>query len=367
MLHLVEPSRGHSLGTVATTTAARRRTEALKILKRYEILDTPPEIAFDRITELAAELLNVPMAIIGFFEHDRLWFKSRYGLSATQVSWGWDVADFAVEERIRLELNAGFLVGAPLRTADGYDLGALCVMDRRPRQVGERQVHQIATLADIVMDQLEQRLATRRAAERARVLAGEIDHRVMNSLQFVASLLRMQSAEPGPTATVLALQTAGNRVLAVARAHRHFSADEAISRVSLLPYLRKFCAELSDLLSADIKVESIDASVSTAQILAIGLVVNELVTNAKKHGAGPIGVVFTSGVAGQYQLCVRDEGAGLPEGFALDRLNGGGLGMKVVSALTEQLEGRLSARANPDGRGACFTVTFPAAERRPTP
>jgi two-component sensor histidine kinase len=78
--------------------------------------------------------------------------------------------------------------------------------------------------------------------------------------------------------------------------------------------------------------------------------------------AGPIKVSFISGTDGEYELCVLDEGEGLPEGFAVDRPRGG-LGIKLVAALTGQLAGQLCASPNPAGRGSCFTVTFPINEQ----
>jgi len=83
------------------------------------------------------------------------------------------------------------------------------------------------------------------------------------------------------------------------------------------------------------------------------------VTNAKKHGAGPIKVTFMPGAPGHCELCVLDEGEGLPGGFAVDRHGNGGLGMKVVSTRVMQIEGKLSTCPNPAGRGTCFIVSFP--------
>jgi two-component sensor histidine kinase len=85
--------------------------------------------------------------------------------------------------------------------------------------------------------------------------------------------------------------------------------------------------------------------------------VNELVTNAAKHGATEINVVYEFR-GGAHQLSVRDDGNGLPVGFDLDH-NSGGLGMKVVKALANQLGGHVSAAPNPGDRGCCFTVVFP--------
>jgi hypothetical protein len=59
--------------------------ERLAAVRRYKILDTPPHGAFDRITAIAARLLNVPIAIISIVDYDRIWFKSRHGIDVHQV------------------------------------------------------------------------------------------------------------------------------------------------------------------------------------------------------------------------------------------------------------------------------------------
>ena len=367
MLHVVKtpsPTQPRSDKEIHQKDAHR-----LELLKRYEILDTPPEAAFDRITALAADLFNAPIAIVSFLDGHRLWFKSHHGLDSTEVRWGPEAAVSTMETLIRGEFGLGFFVSAPLITHDGHDLGALCVIDHQPRAVDERQLRHLATLAALVTDRMELRLTARTAAARADILASEIDHRAMNSLQLVASLLNLQSRVTQAPETAQQLVIASNRVLAVARVHRNFSANESIERVLLLAYLRRLCAELAEVLDVAIDVEGTEASVPSTQVLAIGLIVNELATNAKKHGAGPIKITFTPGparsgaaksdAAGHFELCILDEGDGLPEGFAVNRLKGNGLGIKVVTVLVAQLEGRLSAGANPAGRGACFTITFP--------
>ncbi len=356
MLHPVESTKSEGPGIFMPLVG---RPHAAAIAKRYGILDTPPEAAFDRITALAADLFNVPTAIIGFLDHDRIWFKSHHGVAATQMSWPPGTVPSTLESRIRQEFSAEFFAGIPLLTPDGYDLGTLCVVDRRPRPVDSRQMHHLGMLAGIVMDQLEARQTGIRALARARLMVNEVDHRAMNSLQLVASLLRLQSRAAVGAEASQQLATAANRVLAVARVHRNFAADETADRVPLLAYLRRLCGELADSLAADIEVDGIEQSIPTAQVLAIGLVTNELVTNAKKHGAGSIRVTFTSNATGLYELCVLDEGDGLPEGFVVDQYRDGSLGMKVVNTLVAQLGGRLSAGPNPAGRGACFTVAFP--------
>src|SRR3546814_3382414 len=97
------------------------------------------------------------------------------------------------------------------------------------------------------MDQMELRIAARQAARRAELMKKEIDHRVMNSLQFISGLLSMQSHSLDLTDAAGALQMAANRVAAVAQVHRNFYADEA-EEVTVVGFLRRLCADLSRIL-----------------------------------------------------------------------------------------------------------------------
>lgn len=199
------------------------------------------------------------------------------------------------------------------------------------------------------------RLSARQAVEQAKLMAKEIDHRVMNSLQFVSGLLAMQSRTPdvGPAASHL--QMAANRVAAVAQVHRHFYADEA-EEASCMAFLRRLCEELATILDRSIFVHGADGKVPTTWIQPIGLLVNELVTNAAKHGAGQIDFTYAHD-SGIHKIIVCDEGEGLPADFdpaAADK----SLGMRVVISLARQLGGVLSAADREDTRGSCFTVIF---------
>jgi two-component sensor histidine kinase len=110
-----------------------------------------------------------------------------------------------------------------------------------------------------------------------------------------------------------------------------------------------------------LRVEVVEAALPTAQVVPIGLAVAEPVTNAAKHGAGEIRVSLGHAAAGGYALSVSDEGTGLSAGYDPAAATGG-LGMRVISALVGQLRGRLAVGANGDGRGAEFTVLFPAPD-----
>ncbi|MFC3644426.1 sensor histidine kinase [Aquibium oceanicum] len=352
-------------------------TQRMAAVRRYDILDTPPDGAFDRVTAIAARRFDAPIAIISIVDHDRIWFKSRHGLSVEQIDREPGLcasailspdphilADASVDPRsLTNPLVAGdfglrFYAGVPLTTSDGFNLGTLCVIDKTPRSIDDAQVEDLKDLASVVMDQMELRLSARQAVARAEILAREIDHRVMNSLQFVSSMLTLQSRENHlADATAEQLKIAANRVGAVARVHRHFQSDEAAESTSCITFLRRMCADLSDIVGKTVAVGGDEGEVATTRIQPIGLIVNELVTNAAKHGDGRIDVSFRI-MSETHEISVCDEGSGLPSCY--DPTFGGGLGTKVVAVLASQLGGRIVAGRSPSGSGSCVTVTFPA-------
>jgi two-component sensor histidine kinase len=360
--------------------------QRMAAVKRYDILDTPADGSFDRVTAMAARRFGVPISIISIVDHDRIWFKSRYGVNVEQIGRDPGLCASAIlrpdphilvdaSKDIRSLANplvAGdfglrFYAGVPLRTSDGYNLGTLCVIDKEPRPIDEGQIEDLKDLGSLVMDQLEFRLSAIRslaqagkALEQTKLLAREIDHRVMNSLQFVSALLRMQEKAVDPSAAQQ-LEMAAHRVAAVARVHRHFHLEEDASSVGALTYLRRLCDDLSGILGVSIEVRGENGSLPTTAIQPLGLIVNELVTNAAKHGAGMISVTYKHSKLRKLIVC--DQGRGFAAGF--DPANSvSGLGMRVVQVLTKQLGGEISASANPEGKGACFTVAFPPDRRQ---
>ena len=356
--------------------------QRMDAVKRYEILDTPEDGAFDRVTALAARLFNVPIAIISIVDHDRIWFKSHHGLEGVQqidrepglcasAILGDDphiLTDASKDVRSLVNpLVAGdfglrFYAGVPLKTSDGYNLGTLCVIDKEPRSVSQKQIDDLKDLASLVMDQLEFRLSARRALAKAdkaltqaNLLAREIDHRVMNSLQFVSAMLRLQGRKTTGAEAAAQIETAAGRVSAVARVHRHFHLEDDTAFVPALTYLRRLCEDLASILGVTIEVSGENGMLPTTSIQPVGLVVNELVTNAAKHGAGKISVSYRCKDGCKISVC--DEGPGLPPDFDPDAQTHG-LGMKIAKVLAGQLGGSFTAGANPAGKGACFTLAF---------
>ncbi len=353
--------------------------ERMAAVRRFDVLDTPPDGAFDRITALAARRFGVPIAIISIVDEDRIWFKSHHGLPVEQIDRApglcasailgdepYLLPDASIDPRslanplVAGEFGLRFYAGVPLTTSDGYKLGTLCVIDQEPRSIDQSQIDDLKDLASVAMDHMELRLSARDAVARAQLMAKEIDHRVMNSLQFVSGLLTMQSRSPELGEAAAHIQSAANRVSAVAQVHRHFVTDEA-AETSCIGFVRSLCSDLGSVLDRPIDVMGDEAKVPTTWIQPIGLLVNELVTNAAKHGEGRIEVTYFKN-ENEHRILVCDEGDGIAVDF--DPLaTRKSLGMRVVTSLAQQLRGRVEASNRVDRKGCCFQVAFTGLPR----
>jgi len=166
------------MATSASATAAvLAEADRLAAVRRYAILDTPPDGAFDRICSLAARFFDVPLASVTIVDEDRIWFKAIQGLDAVEIprtpglcasailqDEPYVVTDGPIDPRaannplVRGELGVRFYAAAPITTSDGHRLGTVNVIDTKPRLVTEREIATLRDLAAIVMDELELRL-----------------------------------------------------------------------------------------------------------------------------------------------------------------------------------------------------------------
>jgi diguanylate cyclase (GGDEF)-like protein len=153
-----------------------RESGRLSALDRYDILDTPPEETFDRITRLVTRLFSVPISTINLIDGHRQWFKSRRGLGSPEVDRGPGLCNIAIREGKPLvipdthldprfvdnpfvigEPYIRFYAGAPLHTPDGHNIGTICAMDTRPHDPDPDLIEALSDLARIVIDELELR------------------------------------------------------------------------------------------------------------------------------------------------------------------------------------------------------------------
>jgi signal transduction histidine kinase len=393
----------------ARDTASLRpedEAERLASVRRYQILDTPPDGAFDRITALAARIFGVPISIVSVVDEDRIWFKSHHGLpgvdeigrdpglcaSAILQHEPWIVTDAAADARtlanplVAGEFGLRFYAGAPLTTAEGHNLGTLCIIDTEPREVTEEETATLRDLARIVVDELELRLAALREEERLHQARNDFltvaSHELrtpLTSVSGAAKTLRSAVLDDRQRDALLeVLDEESERLSRIVNdvlfasdlEHRQVRIlDELVDPVAVVGRVADAArAELPDNLELRVVVPDGDVRAIASDAGRVLQVLQNLVGNAIKYS--PDGGVIEIGVAVEPErVCfwVADEGLGIsaaeeqrifekfyrgdPE--QTQGTSGTGLGLFIASRLATQLGGNLSLDPSAE-RGSTF-------------
>lgn len=199
--------------------------------------------------------------------------------------------------------------------------------------------------------------------EKERLLS-EIHHRVKNSLSIVSSLLSLQSMKADDPQTRKILDDSQTRVQSVALVHKFLYQSESFRDINVKNYLENLVSAISRTYHSAAEAVTIDMEIEELQLDAkisstLGLIVNELVTNAMKYAfpenqKGVIAVTLYQMESGEMELTIKDNGVGIPDGLDWNRTDS--LGLSLVKSLAEdQLEGSFSVEKN---QGTAFTVQF---------
>jgi isoamylase len=178
------PIRTRRKSDAASPPLPADEAQRLEELRRYDILDTEPEAAFDDLTKIAAQICQTPIALVSLIDQDRQWFKSKVGLAAQEtprevafcahalfeddVMEVYNAADdprFVDNPLVKEDPNIRFYAGAPLITPTGHSIGTLCVIDRSPKKLTDEQRLALRALSRQVMQQIEMRATMKQLAE----------------------------------------------------------------------------------------------------------------------------------------------------------------------------------------------------------
>ena len=194
-------------------------------------------------------------------------------------------------------------------------------------------------------------------------LLREIHHRVKNNLQIISSLLNIQSQDIVDENVLSSIQEGQSRVQAMSLIHQNLYQSEHLSNVDIENYLKELVVYLSEMFSGQDKSISVEVEANNIQFdidtaIPLGLIVNELVSNAYKYAfeksnSGKIKIQIKSLNAVDYELDVNDDGKGLGEDF--DPKKSKSLGLKLVNILSRQLRGNMSFNSD---NGTSFIVKF---------
>lgn len=185
--------------------------ERVKALRAYDILDSPPDGSFDHFTKMAAQLLEMPISIISLVDSNRVWFKSKFGVDMEQEMEKeyalctaailsddlYIVEDAEDDSRTRAnplvtgEFGLKFYFAVPLKSKEGFNVGTICVIDRKPRKLNAHQRAILQNLADLVVHHMEMRMEARSAVKHHNHVLNITAHDLKNPLSIMPLLADM--------------------------------------------------------------------------------------------------------------------------------------------------------------------------------
>ena len=382
--------------------------ERIKSLKKYNILDTPPDGSFDRITKLAATLLNVPIAIVTLVDTDRIWFKSRYGLDVQQIGRDpglcasailsddlYEVSDALTDPRtlanplVASDFGLRFYAAVPIKVKDGHNLGTLCVLDKQPRHLTDSQKEILQNLGDILIDELELRLAARTAIYHQNQVLSIAAHDLKNPLTTITVWAELaKNVKNDPEAVdkmcdrIIESGTKMNRLVndLLESARREASKIQLkfnkADLAALVQSVVKTNVVLANKKNIKLQLQILDGPIVNGDEDRLAEIADNIINNSIKYSQpGKNITVIVSQENTNAILKIKDEGQGFTEE---DKINlfqrfvtlsaqptGGetstGLGLSIVKSLVDAHKGEIKVDSNGKDRGATFIVSLPVA------
>jgi two-component sensor histidine kinase len=226
-------------------------------------------------------------------------------------------------------------------------------------EMGSRLFSELEVLRELAerreLEQAKQALELK-VAYRENLLK-EVNHRVKNSLQIVASLLQLEIAHLGTSDAATSMQSAAARVAAVAAVHERLYSGENLAVVALDSFLGDLCRDLGRALgNNELQFELEPATVPSNMALPLALIVNELVTNAIKHGGRQCRIGLRND-GRSLQIRITDDGKGPPT----DKPHRSGMGSRILQGLVQQLGGSIETRQENGGYTVEAAIPLPAS------
>lgn len=396
-----------NISKVSSFLISKNEKERLQKLYSYDILDTPSEITFDKIAFLAAQIFNTPIAQITFVDDDRVFFKTNISpLNAIEIDRKDSfcstailndgvtlfedlLAEPSLQENpfVTMQNGVRFYAGAPLKTKEGLKLGTVCVLDVEPRQVTTKQLEMLETLSSIVMDELELKLATRKALHTQTEMMNRIVHDLKNpntTISLSAELIKRKANEPKIVIDFAdRIKNAANNTLICLNNLLDLSQIEnanfklEIKEIDILEILNTVKRNF-ELLALQKKQTVTIANNCQTIVLADAARIQEafenLMSNALKYAHIKSEIkINVSTVENNLIVEFKDQGQGLTEedmnklfvkfarlsAVPTGKEHSNGIGLSIVKMLVELHNGKVWAESEGKNKGASFFISLP--------
>jgi signal transduction histidine kinase len=378
----------------------------LNALYQSDLLDTPHEAEFDEIVKLASSICNTPISLISLVDSNRQWFKARIGLNVSETNRDVSFCSHAILQDQLFEVkdtlqdnrffdnplvindpSIRFYAGMPLVTSTGNRLGTLCVIDKNPGELSDKQKFGLKVLADNVIKIAELRIKNKDLyflTENQKRIISILAHDVRNPLASIQNIIELKQTDildadeaaqmmgmvsgqlTNTIAMVENIVNWGQMQLKFGHLHPHdFNLHEMIDRI--------FDSELLKSKTKGNKLinQTQPATIINADSQALEFILRNIISNANKFTEQGIITVDMESCGLKTILSVTDTGIGMPQEKADDILNtntfnstvgtnnekGSGLGLMLVKEFIERMNGFLTIKSE-ISRGTCFKITI---------
>jgi signal transduction histidine kinase len=389
---------------MVTAQIPNNENTRLQDLQDSGLLDTPQEAEFDEIVRFASALCNMPISLISLVDSNRQWFKAKVGLDASETHRDFSFCAHAILQEDLFEVRdtledsrfwdnplvvenpeIRFYAGMPLVTSSGNRLGTLCVIDREPRQLNERQKFGLRVLANNVIKIAELRVKNKElyfATENQKRIISILAHDVRNPLASIKNIIELErsdtiDAEDAAKMMTMVSEQLTNTLEMVENVVNWGQQQLKFGSLQLVDF------DLHLLISGIFGTESLKAIAKNNRLInkvprqtiihsderALEFILRNLISNANKFTDGGTITVDLERQGLKNVLTIQDTGVGMTEKQAAELLKnntfkstlgthkekGSGLGLMLVKEFVERLDGTITVESAV-GRGTCFRI-----------
>jgi len=401
----------HNQDILENALGPANESERQAKLEEYDIVDTLPENEFDSLVELAAMITGTPVSLMNLLTNDRQWSKATYGTEVQSMprsgsicqytilgESNFEVEDLTEDNRflhmpyVQEEPNFRYYHGYPLRTSDGYNIGALCVLDTEPKKLTKDQQRGLQTIAVEIMARLELRKKHKQLQELNREkdqLLRAVNHDIKSPLNGIVSsanyLMNVWEGDRNELDQILSMiELSGRKLINYTSELVTNAMEQGESKLILDEVeIRDLVKDLIDIYKplASAKGINISTHFSTPGTFQLDsekfkLIISNLMSNALKFCREGDNITLDMKISGtgdkELHIHLSDTGIGIPSEFLPSIFNkeeehqrqgtqgeiSTGLGLPIIKKYVDLHEGNIRVESI-EGMGTSFHITIP--------